>query len=154
MKQYRIIIPKGKTLTDFNKELKPVDELEKILKSLGLKYLKEYIFDELTGRKWRFDFALPLLKIGIEYNGGIHFHTKTNKGKHKQGSGGHTIGKGLVSDYDKMNCAVSQGWRVIVLCRNHFYVPASMTDTKAKHHIYQVPDLIMRTVNTVRNGSI
>ena len=54
-------------------------------------------------RRYRWDFAHPETKVAIEINGQIW---------HK---GGHSSGKGLLRDYEKMNLAASQGWRVFVL---------------------------------------
>src|SRR5699024_12196626 len=57
---------------------------------------REYSFH--SQRKWRFDFAYPALRIGIECEGGIH-------------SGGrHVRGTGYERDLDKYNAAVLCGW--------------------------------------------
>lgn len=61
----------------------------------------EYKFSPL--RRYRWDFCHLESKVGIEINGQIW---------HK---GGHSSGKGLLRDYEKMNLAASQGWRVFVL---------------------------------------
>lgn len=51
-------------------------------------------------RKWRFDYALPNFKIGIELDGGAF-------------SGGrHVRGAGFEKDLEKMNYAATLGWRV------------------------------------------
>lgn len=60
----------------------------------------ELRFDE--NRRWRFDFAIPALKIAIEYEGGI-FLAKS----------GHNTSKHYTKDTDKYNRAVVLGWRVI-----------------------------------------
>lgn len=56
------------------------ETIEKILKKLKVKYIKEYSFEDLkspSGTKLRFDFALfdssNILKILIEYNGEQHY---------------------------------------------------------------------------------
>jgi len=60
---------------------------------------REYSFH--SQRKWRFDFAYPALRIGIECEGGIH-------------SGGrHVRGTGYERDLDKYNAAVLCGWNVV-----------------------------------------
>lgn len=51
-------------------------------------------------RKWKFDWALPLVKVGIEIDGGAW----TN--------GRHTRGKGFIADMEKRNYAQAEGWRV------------------------------------------
>jgi very-short-patch-repair endonuclease len=52
-------------------------------------------------RKWRFDFALPSLKIGIEYEG-------LNSDKSR-----HTTMKGYTGDAEKYNAAQAAGWRIV-----------------------------------------
>ena len=53
------------------------------------------------GRKWRLDFAIVDLKIGIEIEGGVW-------------SGGrHTRGNGFVDDMEKYNAAVTLGWVIL-----------------------------------------
>ena len=54
-------------------------------------------------RRYRWDFCHLESKVAIEINGQIW---------HK---GGHSSGKGLLRDYEKMNLAASQGWRVFIL---------------------------------------
>jgi very-short-patch-repair endonuclease len=54
-------------------------------------------------RKWRFDYAIPSLKIAIEYEG--IFADKSR----------HTTFKGYNADADKYNTAAVMGWRVIRL---------------------------------------
>lgn len=65
-------------------------------------------------RRWRFDYAIPSLKIAVEYQG----HGKMNGGsKHV---GGHASVKGLSSDAEKFNQAEILGWRVILFTAMHF----------------------------------
>ena len=53
------------------------------------------------GRRWRIDFAVIDLKIGIEIEGGVW-------------SGGrHTRGKGFIDDMEKYNAAVTLGWVIL-----------------------------------------
>jgi len=72
------------------------------IKSEGLPIPKrEYCFAKSIGRRWRFDFAYPNLKIGIECEGGIY-------------SGGrHVRGKGFENDCIKYNHAAMMGWTVL-----------------------------------------
>ena len=53
------------------------------------------------GRKWRIDFAIVDLKIGIEIEGGVW----TN--------GAHTRGKGFIEDMEKYNAAATLGWVIL-----------------------------------------
>ena len=53
------------------------------------------------GRRWRIDFAIVDLKIGIEIEGGVF-------------SGGrHTRGAGFVADIEKYNSAATLGWVIL-----------------------------------------
>lgn len=52
-------------------------------------------------RKFRFDFAIPEFKIGIEYDG-------LNSDK-----SGHTTLVGFTKDTEKINLAISLGWKVL-----------------------------------------
>ncbi len=71
-----------------------------LIKSAGLPDPeREYKFH--PNRKWRFDFAYPALKIGIEFEGGIWIR------------GAHTRGAHFNSDSEKYNEAVMMGWRVL-----------------------------------------
>lgn len=56
-----------------------------------------------TKREFRFDYAIPEHKIGIEQNGGIW----------SKGNSGHSSGTGIQRDMDKSSLAASLGWRVI-----------------------------------------
>ena len=53
------------------------------------------------GRRWRFDFAYPQWKIGIECEGGTWI------------KGRHTSGQGYRKDCEKYNYANLMGWRVL-----------------------------------------
>jgi hypothetical protein len=53
-----------------------------------------------ANRKWRFDWALPEVKVGIEIQGGAW----TN--------GRHVRGKGFLGDMEKFNAATADGWKV------------------------------------------
>jgi hypothetical protein len=60
---------------------------------------KEYRFH--VKRLWRFDFAIPALKLAIEYEG--IFSEKS----------GHTTVDGFLKDVDKYNAAALDGWTVL-----------------------------------------
>jgi len=59
---------------------------------------KEYRFSK---RRFRFDFALPEFKIAVEYDG-------LNSDK-----SGHTTLLGFTKDTEKINLAISLGWKVL-----------------------------------------
>ena len=62
-------------------------------------YETEYRFD--TVRKFRFDWAIPSLKISIEYEG--VFSAKSR----------HTTVSGFSEDCTKYNLAIANGWKVL-----------------------------------------
>jgi very-short-patch-repair endonuclease len=63
-------------------------------------------------RRFRFDFANLETKIAIEIQGGVWM----KKSRHKTGSG-------LVKEYEKLNLAAADGWRVFLLCRDSIDEP-------------------------------
>lgn len=68
-------------------------------RAYGLIPAREYRFH--AERKWRFDFAWPDKKIGVEIEGG----TWT--------SGRHSRGTGYEKDLGKYNAATRAGWKVL-----------------------------------------
>lgn len=64
-------------------------------------------------RKWRFDYAVPALKLAVEYQG----HGQTGGKKHV---GGHGSVVGISQDAEKTNAAMALGWRVIFFTALHF----------------------------------
>ena len=66
----------------------------------------EYYFH--PERKWRFDWAIPALKIAVEYEG--IFSEKSR----------HTTVSGYSADTEKYNTAAAMGWRVIRLTAKNY----------------------------------
>jgi len=64
-----------------------------------LDIVKEFKFHPI--RKWRFDYAIPSLKIAIEQDGGIWI------------SGRHNHPQGYINDMEKFNEATALGWVVL-----------------------------------------
>jgi hypothetical protein len=62
----------------------------------------EFVFH--TERKWKFDYAIPALKIAVEYEGIF---------KKDKGRTGHTSITGVMRDVEKYNAAQLLGWRII-----------------------------------------
>lgn len=60
---------------------------------------REYRF--CPSRFWRFDFAWVDKKVAVEISGGIW-----TRGKHNRG-------KGMLNDMEKVNAAVTMGWKVL-----------------------------------------
>lgn len=72
----------------------------KIVKSsTGLNVEKEYRFHPT--RKWRFDYAIPAIKLAVEVEGGVWT------------GGRHTSSKGFLGDMEKYNEAALLGWCLI-----------------------------------------
>ena len=84
---------------------------------------KEYRFH--STRLWRFDYAIPRLKIAIEIDGGIWIQ------------GRHNSPKGYINDMEKFNEAAALGWVVLKLTPQQQYTRAAF-------------DLISRTVNRAK----
>lgn len=61
--------------------------------------VREYQFN--PDRKWRFDFAWPDRKIGLEVEGGLFMN------------GGHSRGAAYERNLEKYNSAAKMGWRVV-----------------------------------------
>ena len=66
---------------------------------LGYEPVKEYRFHPT--RKWRFDYAIPALKIAVECDGGVWT------------GGRHVSPKGYMKDMEKFNAAAELGWVVL-----------------------------------------
>ena len=73
----------------------------------GCKNVAEWSFH--PDRKWRFDYALPDLKIAIEVDGGVFT------------GGRHSGGVGQVKDMEKCNHAASLGWLVFHIIPDEMY---------------------------------
>ncbi len=65
----------------------------------GVDVVREFIFHPT--RRWRFDYAIPALKIAIEIDGGVWIN-----GRHNRASG-------YLKDLEKFNAAASLGWVVL-----------------------------------------
>lgn len=74
-------------------------EMEVMLKLIGLPFEKEYVFHPT--RKWRADWAIPELKVLVEYEG--LFSEKS----------GHTTINGFIKDCEKYREAAKLGWKVL-----------------------------------------
>lgn len=95
----------GRVITKhYPKKSDPLNHIEIVLldwcQKRGLKLYEEYVFS--THRAYRLDYALPELKIGIEYDGGIY-----------QAKSGHRSKTGVQRDIEKGNLAIQEGWRVL-----------------------------------------
>ncbi len=66
---------------------------------LGYEPVREFRFHPT--RKWRFDYAIPVLKIAIECDGGVWT------------GGRHVSPQGYLKDMEKFNAAAELGWVVL-----------------------------------------
>jgi len=73
--------------------------IEYVIKTLGVQYVTEFQFAK--PRKFRFDYAIPELKIAIEYEG-----IRSSKSR-------HTTITGYTNDTTKYNLAAVNGWAVL-----------------------------------------
>lgn len=73
--------------------------IEHFIKSSGLEFEKEFKFS--ADRKFKFDYAIPLLKIGLEYEGLMSAKSR------------HTTATGYSKDCEKYNLAQIEGWKVL-----------------------------------------
>jgi hypothetical protein len=86
------------------------DDLHLLLMSAFPGVVTEHKFH--PSRRWRFDYAVPHLKLAFEYHG----HAGFIGGK----VSGHSTIKGLTNDCEKMNEAQRIGWKVIAFTALHF----------------------------------
>jgi len=93
---YRNLRRRGICLADNS----PSDLFTVLCKSeLSVDMVREYRFHPT--RKWRFDYAIPGLKIAVECDGGVW------------GYGRHNRPRGYINDMEKFNAAAEMGWVVL-----------------------------------------
>lgn len=101
----------GSRPTVAGKYPQPIYPLVGLCKAAGLPTpIPEYEFHPT--RKWRFDYAIPQWKVGIEIEGGIW----------RQGGGAHSHPSNIMRDIEKYNAAAVQGWRILR------YMPEDLMD--------------------------
>lgn len=74
-------------------------KMELVLQHSGLEYEKEFVFAK--PRRFRFDYAIPSIKLAIEYEGIV------------SGKSRHTSITGYTNDTNKYNLATKNGWSVL-----------------------------------------
>jgi very-short-patch-repair endonuclease len=99
--QIKTPIKKLPTVTKESVGKNTIELLLQEMKRLGVisGYVHELKFDDI--RRYRFDWAIPDLKLAIEYEG-------LNSEKSR-----HTTKKGYTGDCQKYNLAVINGWKVL-----------------------------------------
>lgn len=93
-------------------------DLKKIAKHFGFEVTEEVRFHPV--RRFRFDYAIEALKLGIEIDGGLWI------------KGGHSTPKGILSDREKDAEALGIGWRVLRIPTDWFQ------DDRALKYTYAV----------------
>lgn len=90
-----------KSMNDVKKKARPEDDffMSNCDSRFGIVTLREFKFHHK--RRWRFDFAIPELKIAIEKEGGLWV------------GGRHNRAAGFIADMEKYNTAASMGWIVL-----------------------------------------
>lgn len=86
---------------------KEKDFIELALMAAKVEYVKEFRFDKV--RRWRFDFYIPSVRCGVEYNGLVF---DSNKAK-SSGKSRHVSITGYTKDLEKINSAILQGFKVL-----------------------------------------
>ena len=89
-------------------------------------------------RQWRFDYAVPVAMLAVEYHG----HSGFVGGK----VSGHSTIKGLTGDCEKMNHATSLGWTVLAFTALHF-----RESERRKHNLTDPEQSIMRTLSAIQD---
>ena len=97
-----ILLPVKKKTAIKRTEARGLKEIKLILQLMKIDFIAEHRFHET--RQWRFDIAIPSLKIAIEYEGIMSRKSR------------HTTVTGYTKDCEKYNAATIAGWRI--LCYN------------------------------------
>lgn len=79
---------------------------------LGVEVVKELRF--APPRLWRFDYAIPSVKIALEVEGGVWTR------------GRHTRPQGFLGDIEKYNAAVVAGWIVLRTVPNELFTTKTL----------------------------
>lgn len=108
-----------------------------IRKILETMFGPEMIHDEFRFhpvRRWRFDYAVPEIKLAIEYDGHGGFVKAGGVSRH-----GSIVG--MTQDAEKFNSAIACGWRVLKFTAFHFRLK-----DRHKHNLTDVHTTLMNTL--------
>ena len=99
-------------------------------------------------RRWRFDYAIPEIKLAVEYQGHAGFipQRKDKDGNLIPVASGHSTIKGLTNDCEKMNSAIGHGWRVLTFTALHF-----SHKERERHKLTSLRDSIMNALGAMQN---
>lgn len=112
--------------------------LQSMLETIFGKELVEMEYRFHPTRRWRFDYAVPSIRLALEYQG----HAGFIGGR----VSGHSSIKGLTNDCEKMNKAVAAGWRVLTFTALHF-----RADGRHKHNLTDPRITIMDALAAMQN---
>lgn len=93
------------------KKIPSTELVRALLVECGHAFVRELRFAPDQG-DWRFDFAIPELKIGVEVEGGSWLGRPCPVCRLRPG-GGHLRGERFESDCEKYNAATLLGWKVL-----------------------------------------
>jgi len=96
----------------------------------------EYKFHPV--RRWRFDYAVPEIRLAVEYNGHGGFIKAGGISRH-----GSIIG--MTGDAEKLNAAVGQGWRGLQFTALHF-----RHQDRHKHNLRDVRTSLMDAISAMQ----
>jgi very-short-patch-repair endonuclease len=86
-------------------------------------------------RRWRFDYAIPHLKLAIEYDGHGGFVRAGGMSRH-----GSVVG--MSQDCEKLNSAICLGWRVLRFTALHF-----AAKERERHKLRDARETILDALN-------
>lgn len=116
-----------------------------IRQKLGVECVREYRFH--PSRMWRFDYAIPPLRIAIEIDGGIWIN-----GRHNRASG-------YLGDMEKFNAAATLGWVVLKFTPQEQYtrkaldlITATVATATKEHNPSSMEEEFNRLVNKITNN--
>jgi len=109
-----------------------------IIRSIFGESLVETEFKFHPVRRWRFDYAIPEIKLAVEYQGHAGFVGKF-------GASGHSSIKGITNDCEKFNQAVGLGWRVLAFTALHF-----RSQDRFKHNLSDPRTAIMNAIGAMQ----
>lgn len=89
-------------------------------------------------RKWRFDYAVPEIRLAVEYNGHAGFVGKA-------GASAHSSVTGITRDAEKLNSAIGCGWRVLQFTALHF-----RDADRFKHNLRDVRTTIVDAISAMQ----
>lgn len=76
-------------------------------------------------RRWRFDYAWPVVKVALEVEGGLYGRGKKCSVCGQRKGMGHSSVSGMLRDIEKYNEALLHGWRVLRVVPDQLHTKAT-----------------------------